>query len=943
MSRSIIVDSSVVLTQGQLLMNTFTLTMNNPSTSGGNLLAPTGPFARTNGFLISENAAASVIWKNINTITGYRVVPFGSEAIAAPIYVPFSFTHKSGSFGDVNISTFKAVGNLPWPPLVTHINNLAGVNNAAAVVDRYWMLTKTGANPVADIVFRFTSLERPVGMSALNQGKAQPWRAPGASDSWIRLIAPYTSVTYTQNYGVIGTVDSVRVTNWDWPILPAQLAFPFDPSGPVGNTNPWLISLNSSPCGYANSPAPIITISNITHETCPGSANGAINISVSAGVAPYSYLWNNGITTEDRINLSAGTYTVTVSDANGFTATSTIVINVSNQLPTALGVISGPNSICIGGSFTFVVPISTGATNYQWTSPANTTVTSGQGTNNVIINFSAGFVSGNICVTASNTCGSTTASCLTTSSTTGLPVSPDSVSGSAKACPGDVLVYTTNITANTTSYNWSVPTGFTITNGVGTNNITVTVGPSFVSGIVSVTSVNACGFSPITRNKNITLGIVPSTPSSISGSGYGVCTLTRSYSVTNVSGVSYQWSVPNGASILSGQGTNSVSIQFTGSFVSGAISVVAANTCGNSNARTKTVYGKPSRPIAVNGPTVFCVSDTSVFSTTAVFGNNTYVWTIPSGLVILNGQGSTSITVIGSGTPVSGDVCVKAQNTCGTTATRCLGITVSVSAGAIGSIVGSVNGLCGLIKNYSVANQPGINYNWTVPIGVTILSGQGTYKIRVQFSSSFNSGDIIVAASSPCGNAVSAFKTVNGYPTSPSSITGAVSVCYNAQNVTYSCNTSSGSTSYTWTIPAGTTIVSGQGTNNIVLNFAGTAGTSVLLKAKATNSCGSSANRTATINLNACPRQSENELSQLNLFPNPVKDELNLSWSTETEEAQIITCIDILGQVIWQEQLKFSIGTSTYKIATDQFPSGVYFIRLQQGDKIQSRKFVVRR
>jgi len=248
MSRSIIVDSSVVLTQGRLLMNTFTLTMNNPSTSGGNLLAPTGPFARTNGFLISENATASVIWKNLNTITGYRVVPFGSEAIAAPLYIPFSFTHKSGDFGEMNLSTYKAVGNLPLPPTVTHINDTVNVNNAVKTVDRYWILSKSGINPVADIVFRFTVAERPVGMGAFNQGKAQPWRQ-FQNLAWIRLSPPSTSVLYIQNYGqVVSQFDSVKVNNWDWPILPASLFPPFfAASGPIGNSNPWAITLNNSP------------------------------------------------------------------------------------------------------------------------------------------------------------------------------------------------------------------------------------------------------------------------------------------------------------------------------------------------------------------------------------------------------------------------------------------------------------------------------------------------------------------------------------------------------------------------------------------------------------------------------------------------------------------------------------------------------------------------
>jgi hypothetical protein len=251
MMRAITVDTSVVLSQGQLRMNTYTLTMNNPApmAATGNLVGPRGAFSRTNGFLISESATASVIWKNINTTTGYRVVPFGSGAIAAPLYIPFSFTHNSGNMGNMDIATYNAPGNIPFPPTVSHINNLAGANNAAAAVDRYWVLSKTGANPVADVMFRFTAAERPAGMSAFNQGKAQPWWAAGQNRSWIRLITPYTTVTYTQSYGTNASpaFDSVRVSAWNWPVLPVGPAPFFAASGPIGNSNPWAIALNTTP------------------------------------------------------------------------------------------------------------------------------------------------------------------------------------------------------------------------------------------------------------------------------------------------------------------------------------------------------------------------------------------------------------------------------------------------------------------------------------------------------------------------------------------------------------------------------------------------------------------------------------------------------------------------------------------------------------------------
>jgi len=52
-------------------------------------------------------------------------------------------------------------------------------------------------------------------------------------------------------------------------------------------------------------------------EACPGENNAMINLYISAGTAPYTYVWSNGETTEDLDNLGPGLYTVTVTDASG--------------------------------------------------------------------------------------------------------------------------------------------------------------------------------------------------------------------------------------------------------------------------------------------------------------------------------------------------------------------------------------------------------------------------------------------------------------------------------------------------------------------------------------------------------------------------------------------------------------------------------------------------
>ena len=50
---------------------------------------------------------------------------------------------------------------------------------------------------------------------------------------------------------------------------------------------------------------------------CGGGANGAIDITVTGGLAPYTYAWSNGATTQDITGLGIDKYTVTVTDAQG--------------------------------------------------------------------------------------------------------------------------------------------------------------------------------------------------------------------------------------------------------------------------------------------------------------------------------------------------------------------------------------------------------------------------------------------------------------------------------------------------------------------------------------------------------------------------------------------------------------------------------------------------
>ncbi len=71
---------------------------------------------------------------------------------------------------------------------------------------------------------------------------------------------------------------------------------------------------------------PIVVSGTVVNESTAGANNGSIDLSASGGTGILTYAWNNGVNTQDVANLSAGTYTVTVTDQNGCAEVLSVVV-----------------------------------------------------------------------------------------------------------------------------------------------------------------------------------------------------------------------------------------------------------------------------------------------------------------------------------------------------------------------------------------------------------------------------------------------------------------------------------------------------------------------------------------------------------------------------------------------------------------------------------------
>ncbi len=495
-------------------------------------------------------------------------------------------------------------------------------------------------------------------------------------------------------------------------------------------------------------------------------------------------------------------------------------------------VASADGSVCPGAPFTLTV---SGGSSYSWTSvPAGFTSTAATVTVNPTVNTTYNVTSPG--------CGGTISEQVIVTMATGVATS--AITGPTSLCPNS-LNQTFSVTNHAGStYAWTVPAGATIVSGQGTNSIVVNFGATVTP--VSVIETTTCNTNPAVSTTIATAVVAPVTSAITGVSPICINATNQTFSVTNTAGSTYAWTVPAGATIVSGQGTNSITVNFGST--PGNVSVIETSPCGT-GAQVDFAVTFSSLPVtsAITGPTSLCPNSAGIIFSVTNNAGSTYAWTVPSGATIVSGQGTNSITVDFGATltPIS----VTETSACGASAPVSTTINTSVIPPVTSAITGP-SPVCptATAQVYSVTNTAGSTYAWTVPAGATIVSGQGTNSITVDFGAT--AGTISVTETSNCGVGTPVTQNVltNTIPTTPA-ITGPSSVCPNATSQTYSVANNSGST-YTWTVPVGATIVSGQGTNTITVDFGATAGTISVIQ---NSTCGASPSVSTNVTTSTTP------------------------------------------------------------------------------------------
>ena len=252
-----------------------------------------------------------------------------------------------------------------------------------------------------------------------------------------------------------------------------------------GTNNVFIDNINiSSVCNMTAS------TSNLTNVTCYGDNTGAMTAVVNDGIAPYTYLWSNTQTTATISGLTAGTYTVTVTDANGCTATTSNAITQPQAAMTAT-VTNVVATGCASNSGSFTVNVNGGLSPYTFIASTGTQ------TSNVFSNLAVGAYQ--VTITDANGCSIYTTGTVNSTAAISLLVSNTAVS-----CAGNDGTATATASSGTAPYTYLWSNGETTANmnslAEGTYSVTVTDAAGCQS-VGSTTVANGCTSCAI----NITL------------------------------------------------------------------------------------------------------------------------------------------------------------------------------------------------------------------------------------------------------------------------------------------------------------------------------------------------------------------------------------------------------------------------------------------------------
>jgi gliding motility-associated-like protein len=431
-----------------------------------------------------------------------------------------------------------------------------------------------------------------------------------------------------------------------------------------------------------------------TNITCNAGNDGAVGVTASGGAAPYTYSWSSGAstttssTTNNLTGLTATSYTVTLTDANGCQSTTNVILT---QPPALLPTASGTASTCGNSNGTAGVTATggSGTLSYSWNTGSSAQTISGIAANTYTVTVK----DANGCTTVSSATVSNTGGA---TSTMGAPTNITCGGGST----GTVGVTASGGTAPYT-YSWS--------NGISSITSAVT---SVVSGLTAagytVTVTDASGCQNITNTVLTEPPPIVPTPSATQ-STCGGANGTAGVTATGGSGsLSYSWSTGSSAQTLSGLAANGYTV-----------TVKDANACTITTVATVTSIGAATSTMGAPTSSTCTGGNNGSVGVTVTGGvvNYTYSWS--NGSSTITSSTTDNITGLTAG---GYTVTITDANACQTITNVSLTdpLPIAPTIASTPSACGNANGTASVTATGGTAT---LTYSWNNGINGQTITG----------------------------------------------------------------------------------------------------------------------------------------------------------------------------------------------------------------------------
>lgn len=759
-------------------------------------------------------------------------------------------------------------------------------------------------------------------------------------------VAPYT-FTYKNNST---NVNTTIVTS----INPYQLLL-----SPTSTTTYSMVSMSDAACiGTATNSITITVVNQQTVTLNPFNpvCVTAPNVNLTGG-SPAGGVYSGVGVSGGQFDPSVGTQTITytVTFAPGCVGSASQVFTV-NQLPNV--VFNSLGNICSNAApFTLNTATPSGG------------VYSGSGVSNNVFNpASAGLGTKILTYTYTGPAGCVVSdtALVNVINCSGCSVPPIANAGAdISSCNSSAVQLSGSISGSASSAFW-------VSNGSGTfspniNTLNASYNPSaadITNGQVRLilTTNDPDGAGPCVAHKDTMFIYFQNTIiSQVMTGPTGVCRPVNGiiYSVPAQAGVNYLWTVPNNVVIASGQGTNSIVANWPSNGQAGDVCVSITTGCDGivicTNVKLRTTL--PGIAGNIRGENSACRNETFTYDIAPISSADFYIWTPPAGATINNSSApfqtvSPIVSVKFSNAYIGGDLQVQTGNCVGLGPVRSLTIAQRLTPPGFPSVItGEQAGVCFSNQVYSISPTPGAtSYRWKCNMAGTLINGQpspvfttDTFVV-VTWTSFTASTKLYVAAKNSCGAGNERSLGIRAKPAQPDEIFGPDSLCPGA-SATYSISPLYGATSYQWIVPSSIIIQSGQGTNSINVKFSSTASSGLkTIRAKGVNSCSPGASKQRKIMVLNCPRigqVSEMNSIDIDAFPNPTANLLNVLFTSISDENYRLMLVDLTGRIVKDESYAAHEGENSLQWDLSTYQSGMYVLITQSSNGKSQLRIVV--